>query len=111
LTVYNEKSGDSTSTKFLGSLVNALVIVGAIGGVTIIMLLLYYFRYGEGGRRGGIKGNEGGNKRERRGGLALIYVINAQYYTGYSSRLMKVLWAWLMGSTGILLGGFSAYIS
>ncbi len=42
--VYEEKQDDSNWTKFFGSILNALVIVGMLIVVTVIMVLLYKYR-------------------------------------------------------------------
>lgn len=42
--VYMEKSSDSTVQKFEGALMNALVFVLIITGVTFLLVLLYYYR-------------------------------------------------------------------
>ncbi|GMH42762.1 hypothetical protein BSKO_10681 [Bryopsis sp. KO-2023] len=41
---YDEQEGDSTSKKFSGSIVNALIFVAAIGVITFVLFLL--FKYG-----------------------------------------------------------------
>eukprot|EP01112_Ceratiomyxa_fruticulosa_P007093 TRINITY_DN1830_c0_g1_i1.p1 TRINITY_DN1830_c0_g1~~TRINITY_DN1830_c0_g1_i1.p1 ORF type:complete len:424 (+),score=89.41 TRINITY_DN1830_c0_g1_i1:172-1443(+) len=42
--VYQEDSTDSTSTKFFGSLLNALAFLGIILGTTVLFVILYKYR-------------------------------------------------------------------
>jgi presenilin 1 len=66
--VYNESASDSTSTRFVGALLNALVFVVMIVVVTVIFVLLYKYR------------------------------------------CLKVIYAWLIGSSGLMLMMFGALI-
>jgi len=66
--IYEEESNDSTSTKFFGSILNALIFLAIILGTTILFVILYKFR------------------------------------------CLKVIYAWLMVSTCILLGMFGGYM-
>jgi len=44
LMAYNESSSDSTGTKFLGSLINALIFLAAILATTVLFVILYKYR-------------------------------------------------------------------
>ncbi|KAK9841060.1 hypothetical protein WJX81_008443 [Elliptochloris bilobata] len=41
---YNEKESDSATTKFEGALINALIVVAAVTGMTFMLFLLYKYR-------------------------------------------------------------------
>jgi len=41
---YQEREGDPAGTKFAGALVNALIFVGVIGGLTTVLFLLFKYR-------------------------------------------------------------------
>jgi len=67
--VYVENTNEAGTTRFLGSLLNALVFVGMIIVVTVIFVVLYIYR------------------------------------------CLKLIFGWLILSTGIMLGFFGGYLS
>jgi len=66
--VYTENPNDSGGTRFVGSLINALIFVGMIIVVTIIFVVLYKYR------------------------------------------CLKLIFGWLILSTGVMLGFFGGYL-
>eukprot|EP01125_Pyxidicula_operculata_P017151 TRINITY_DN597_c5_g1_i1.p1 TRINITY_DN597_c5_g1~~TRINITY_DN597_c5_g1_i1.p1 ORF type:complete len:453 (+),score=130.76 TRINITY_DN597_c5_g1_i1:57-1415(+) len=67
--VYNESANDDSSTRFLGSLVNALIFVAMIVVVTVVFVILYKYR------------------------------------------CLRIIYGWLLLSTGMMLAGFGGYLS